>query len=56
MKTEKITSCFNHMKNGLLKVCSWILNIIGLIFSLPGVLLIYIGTTFADWADILNEL
>jgi len=44
------------MKNSLLKVCSWILNAIGLVFSLPGVILIYIGTTLADWADILKEL
>ena len=44
------------MKNGLLKICSLVLNIIGLSFSLPGVLLIYIGTTLADWADLLKEI
>ena len=44
------------MKGCLLKVCSWILNIIGLVFSLPGVILIYIGTTLADWADLLKEI
>ena len=44
------------MKNGLLTVCSWVLNAIGLIFSLPGVILIYIGTTLADWADMLKEI
>ena len=56
MKTEKITSYFNHMKNGLLKVCSWILDAIGLTFSLPGIALIYIGTTLSDWADTLKEI
>ena len=56
MKTEKITNYFNYMKNSLLKICSWILNIIGFIFSLPGVLLIYIGTTLADWADMLKDI
>ena len=44
------------MKKGLLKVCSWILNIIGLVFSLPGVILICIGLAFADWADMIKEL
>ena len=55
MKIEKITSCFNHMKNSLLKACSWVLNAIGLLFSIPGVLLIYIGTTISDWTDVLKE-
>ena len=55
MKIEKITSYFNYMKNGLLIICSCILNAIGLTFSLPGIALIYIGTTFADWANMLKE-
>ena len=44
------------MKNGLLKICSWILDAIGLIFCLPGIALIYIGTTLSDWADMIKEL
>ena len=44
------------MKKSLLKVCSWIFDVIGLVFSLPGVILIYIGTTISDYADTLKEL
>ncbi len=44
------------MKNGLLKICSWILDVIGLVFSLPGIALIYIGTSLLDLADMLKEL
>lgn len=56
MKIEKITSCFKYMKNGLLKICSWVLDAIGLLFSLPGILLIYIGIALSDLADILKEI
>lgn len=56
MKTEKIMNYFNYMKNGLLKTCSWILDATGLLFSLPGVLLIYVGTTLSDFADMLKEI
>ena len=45
-----------NMKKGLLKVCSWIFDAIGLVFSLPGIILICIGLAFADWADMIKEL
>lgn len=44
------------MKNILIRITTFIIDAISLIFSLPGALLIMIGGLLSDWSESLKHL